>query len=119
MPGTNLAAIQTPERVIVFWQDREGWVCCRRAENGVWDEAAVRLCKAVDGTGIGATSWNGRPFRLLYVKPAADIFYATLQISSTSGFIIKMSITSFVNSEAVSIQLGISAPSIFIFFFVR
>lgn len=31
MPGTNLAAIHSKnaERVVLFWQDREGWICYR------------------------------------------------------------------------------------------
>ena len=30
----------------------------RKAQSWVWDEQSTRLCKAIDGTGIGAASWN-------------------------------------------------------------
>lgn len=57
--GTNIAAVHSPgaKRVVLFFQDAEGFICARAATEWKW-EPAVRVAKATNATGIGATAWN-------------------------------------------------------------
>ncbi|EKM50863.1 uncharacterized protein PHACADRAFT_212790 [Phanerochaete carnosa HHB-10118-sp] len=65
--GTNLAVIHSADAqsIMVFYQDKEGWICYRPATcdkwsaTGVdWSQQSVRVVQAAAGTGIGATAWD-------------------------------------------------------------
>ncbi|KAF7369620.1 hypothetical protein MVEN_00292800 [Mycena venus] len=59
MPGTDMGEVhsQNGDRVMFFFQDKEGFLCYRRASNWQWD-GSVRLCKAASTTAITATTWS-------------------------------------------------------------
>ncbi|KAF8172238.1 hypothetical protein K438DRAFT_1981689 [Mycena galopus ATCC 62051] len=59
MPETAIAAVQSKDadRFMIFFQDKDGFLCYRRAIKWVWD-AAVRMCKAGTNTPIAATAWS-------------------------------------------------------------
>ena len=77
--GTNIAVVHTKDmrRAVIFFQDSEGYVCCRFvtclflfrvnnllyrvsvANNGIWNTDKTRIAKAMKGTGIGAIEFNG------------------------------------------------------------
>ncbi|KAF7368249.1 hypothetical protein MVEN_00145000 [Mycena venus] len=65
MPGTHIAEVhnRNADRVIIFFQDKDGYVCSRRAVNWVW-EAAVLICQAQPATPIAATCWSDTNIRL-------------------------------------------------------
>ncbi|GJE90509.1 jacalin-like lectin domain-containing protein [Phanerochaete sordida] len=74
--GTNIAVVHSADakRVVLFFQDNDGWICSRAATadkwtaTGVkWAKDCVRIVPAAYGTGIGATGWNDlKEIRLYY-----------------------------------------------------
>ncbi|KIO28093.1 hypothetical protein M407DRAFT_231350 [Tulasnella calospora MUT 4182] len=60
LSGTDMAHVHSSgaRRVMFFFQDNEGYLCCRRAQYFNW-QPVERLCKAALCTGIAATTWNG------------------------------------------------------------
>ncbi|KAF8147441.1 hypothetical protein K438DRAFT_1989668 [Mycena galopus ATCC 62051] len=59
IPGTDMGEVhsESGDRVVFFFQDKEGFLCYRRATNWHW-EGSVRLCKAASTTPITATTWS-------------------------------------------------------------
>ncbi|KAJ6449602.1 hypothetical protein C8R47DRAFT_1264291 [Mycena vitilis] len=59
MPGTDMAEVHSGDagRIMFFFQDKDGFLCYRRAVNWCW-EPAVRLAKAATMTPVTATAWS-------------------------------------------------------------
>ncbi|KAJ7302779.1 hypothetical protein DFH08DRAFT_977491 [Mycena albidolilacea] len=59
MPGTHMAEVHNENagHVVLFFQDKDNFLCSRRAIDWRWEDA-VRLCQAAAATPISATTWS-------------------------------------------------------------
>ncbi|KAJ7861792.1 hypothetical protein B0H14DRAFT_3615918 [Mycena olivaceomarginata] len=59
MPGTTLAVVQShnADRVMIFYQNNDNFICCRRATKWVW-EPAVHICLARFLAPFTVTTWS-------------------------------------------------------------
>lgn len=73
LPGTDMAEVHSrgASRVMFFFQDNEGYLCCRRAQYFNW-QPVERLCKAALCTGIAATTWNDTNDVRLYYQDESN-----------------------------------------------
>ncbi|KAF7368250.1 hypothetical protein MVEN_00145100 [Mycena venus] len=120
MPGTAIAATrtQTADRCMIFFQDKDGFLCYQRAIGWVW-EAAVRLCKAVTYTSIAVTTWsNGKDVRLYFQdinKQLRELFVTFDDKWSGTWFVGTLKMPDFRGIAAMSwqgphISLYVQAP---------
>ncbi|KAJ7340031.1 hypothetical protein DFH08DRAFT_1013722 [Mycena albidolilacea] len=59
MPGTHMAEVHSEDagRVVLFFQDKDGFLCSRCAIDWRWEDA-VRLWEGAAATPISATTWS-------------------------------------------------------------
>ncbi|KAF7340558.1 hypothetical protein MSAN_02127300 [Mycena sanguinolenta] len=69
MPGTAMAEVhsESGDRVMFFFQDKDGYLCFRRWTDGKW-EAAVHICLAPTAAPIAANAWNDLKDIRLYTQ---------------------------------------------------
>ncbi|KIP01264.1 hypothetical protein PHLGIDRAFT_17319 [Phlebiopsis gigantea 11061_1 CR5-6] len=75
MRGTNIAAVHSSgaAQIVLFYQDKDGYIRYRTAKNLVWNKDSVPLVKAALGTGIGATAWNNLGEIRLYYQDEGNV----------------------------------------------
>ncbi|EKM52140.1 uncharacterized protein PHACADRAFT_262649 [Phanerochaete carnosa HHB-10118-sp] len=92
--GTNIAAVHSSDgsRVVLFFQDAEGFIRSRTARHGQWEPTSVSIGKGPKGCGIGATAWNDlKEIRLYFqddqyrIREYRGVFGGVFQLLDT-GF---------------------------------
>ncbi|KAF8169610.1 hypothetical protein K438DRAFT_1855291 [Mycena galopus ATCC 62051] len=75
MPGTQMTEVhnENVDRVVLFFQDKDGFLCRRRAIDWCWEDA-VRLCKAAPLTPISATTWSETEDIRVYFQDQYNVF---------------------------------------------
>ncbi|KAF8170973.1 hypothetical protein K438DRAFT_200614 [Mycena galopus ATCC 62051] len=75
MPGTQMTEVhnENADRVVLFFQDKDGFLCRRRAIDWCWEDA-VRLCKAAPLTPISATTWSETEDIRVYFQDQHNVF---------------------------------------------
>ncbi|KAI0700313.1 hypothetical protein BC835DRAFT_1518193 [Cytidiella melzeri] len=106
MHGSKLAVVGTSDlgKAVLFYQDRQGYLCYRTAEGLIWDDVPVRLCKAAKGTGIAALGWSGlKHIRVYYQDEGYTVqeYCGVFGGDWTKGATIADEVTSLTNLSAV------------------
>jgi len=70
MSGSKLAVVANADasKLILFYQDVQGYINRRSANSLIWEDVPERICKAPIDTGIAAVGWSGLKNIRLYCQ---------------------------------------------------
>ncbi|KAF7340577.1 hypothetical protein MSAN_02129200 [Mycena sanguinolenta] len=111
MPGTAIAEAHNAaaDRVMLFFQDKYGYISFRLAINWIW-EPAVRICKAASVTPIAATTCSDlEDFYLYFQDEQKQVrqFCATFRRGDLSWVLGNLKMPGFCGSMAAVYSSGV------------